>query len=73
MRTTGCMAGRKWLHITPEGNILPCACIPVPYGNIYRDKVRDVWKKIREDPVYNAKYCLMRNPEFRKKYLKNLG
>jgi MoaA/NifB/PqqE/SkfB family radical SAM enzyme len=70
MRTTGCMAGRKWLHITPEGNVLPCACIPIPYGNVHQDKVRDVWKKIREDPVYNAKYCLMRNPEFRKKYLK---
>jgi MoaA/NifB/PqqE/SkfB family radical SAM enzyme len=70
MRTTGCMAGRKWLHITPEGNILPCACIPIPYGNVYRDKVRDIWKKIREDPAYNAKYCLMRNPEFREKYLK---
>ncbi len=72
MRTTGCMAGRKWLHITPEGNVLPCACIPIPYGNIHQDKVRDVWKKIREDPAYNAKYCLMRNPEFREKYLKIL-
>jgi MoaA/NifB/PqqE/SkfB family radical SAM enzyme len=70
MRTTGCMAGRKWLHITPEGNIFPCACIPIPYGNVHRDKVRDVWTKIRDDPAYNAKYCLMRNPEFRKEYLK---
>lgn len=72
MRTAGCMAGRKWLHITPEGNILPCACIPIPYGNVHRDRVKDIWKKIREDPAYNAKYCLMRNPEFRKKYLKIL-
>jgi len=72
MKATGCMAGRKWLHITPEGNILPCACIPIPYGNVYRDKIKDIWKKIRKDPVYNAKCCLMRNPEFRKKYLKVL-
>jgi len=72
MKVTGCIAGRKWLHITPEGNILPCACIPIPYGNVYRDKIKDIWKKIREDPVYNAKYCLMRSPEFRKKYLKVL-
>jgi len=70
MRSTGCSAGRKWLHITPEGNILPCACIPLPYGNIHTDKIKDVWKKIREDPVYNADTCLMRNPEFREKYLK---
>lgn len=70
MKTTGCMAGRKWLHITPEGNVLPCACIPIPYGNVHRDRIKDVWKKIREDPAYNAKCCLMRNPEFREKYLK---
>jgi MoaA/NifB/PqqE/SkfB family radical SAM enzyme len=70
MKTTGCMAGRKWLHITPEGDILPCACIPIPYGNVHRDRIKDVWKKIREDPAYNAKCCLMRNPEFREKYLK---
>ena len=70
MKTTGCMAGRKWLHITPEGNILPCACIPIPYGNIHKDKISEVWKKIREDPTYNAECCLMRNPEFREKYLK---
>ncbi|MCQ1535126.1 radical SAM protein [Methanosarcina sp. KYL-1] len=70
MRTTGCMAGRKWLHITPEGNILPCACIPIPYGNVHTDKIQDVWKKIRRDTAYNAKSCLMRDPEFREKYLK---
>ncbi|AKB56345.1 MULTISPECIES: radical SAM protein [Methanosarcina] len=69
MNTTGCMAGRKWLHITPEGNILPCACIPISYGNVHRDRIKDIWKKIREDPAYNAKCCLMRNPEFREKYL----
>jgi MoaA/NifB/PqqE/SkfB family radical SAM enzyme len=72
MKTMGCMAGRKWLHITPEGNIHPCACIPIPYGNVHRDKIKDVWKKIRDDPIYNAKCCLMRNPEFREKYLKLL-
>ena len=72
MKTAGCMAGRKWLHITPEGDILPCACIPIPYGNVHRDRIKDVWKKIREDPAYNAKCCLMRNPEFREKYLKLL-
>ncbi|HWR25796.1 MAG TPA: radical SAM protein [Methanosarcina sp.] len=70
MKITGCMAGRKWLHITPEGNILPCACIPISYGNVHRDKIKNIWKKIREDPAYNAKCCLMRNPEFREKYLK---
>jgi MoaA/NifB/PqqE/SkfB family radical SAM enzyme len=65
MKTTGCFAGRKWLHITPQGDILPCACIPIPYGNIHTDTLKSVWKKIRKDPVYNADSCLMRDTEFR--------
>ena len=65
MKTTGCFAGRKWLHVTPQGDVLPCACIPIPFGNIYKDTLKSVWKKIRKDPVYNADSCLMRNTEFR--------
>lgn len=65
MKTTGCFAGRKWLHVTPQGDVLPCACIPIPFGNIYKDTLKSVWKKIRKDPVYNADSCLMRDTEFR--------
>ncbi|MBN1133562.1 MAG: radical SAM protein [Methanosarcinaceae archaeon] len=72
MKTTGCFAGRKWLHVTPEGNILPCACIPITYGNVHSDSLKNVWKNIRKDPVYNAESCLMRNREFRQSYLRNV-
>lgn len=65
MKTTGCFAGRKWLHVTPQGDILPCACIPIPFGNIHTATLSSVWKKIRRDPVYNADSCLMRDAEFR--------
>lgn len=67
----GCMAGRQWMHITPEGNILPCSCVPIPYGNVKtgRNAVKKAWKKIRADPAYSrGADCLMRNPEFRKEY-----
>jgi Predicted Fe-S oxidoreductases len=66
----GCMAGRQWMHITPEGNILPCSCVPIPYGNVKTcDKaVKVAWKKIRKDSAYNGGDCLMRRPDFRKKY-----
>ena len=67
MRSTGCFAGRRWLHITPEGDVLPCACIPIPYGNIREEGIRTIWKRIRKDPVYNAESCLMRDPDFRKR------
>ncbi|MDV0447446.1 PqqA peptide cyclase [Methanosarcinaceae archaeon Ag5] len=69
--TFGCMAGRQWMHITPEGNILPCSCVPIPYGNIKDGKnaVSEAWKKIRKDPAYSkAEGCLMRDAEFREEY-----
>ncbi|MBZ3935329.1 radical SAM/SPASM domain-containing protein [Methanimicrococcus blatticola] len=67
----GCMAGRQWMHITPEGDILPCSCVPIPYGNVKTGKnaVKKAWKKIRADPAYSrGADCLMRNPEFREEY-----
>ncbi|MGP8320995.1 MAG: radical SAM protein [Methanosarcinaceae archaeon] len=69
MKTTGCFAGRKWLHITPQGDVLPCACIPISFGNIHENTLKSVWKKIRKDPVYNADSCLMRDAEFRMLHL----
>ncbi|WNY28961.1 PqqA peptide cyclase [Methanimicrococcus stummii] len=66
----GCMAGRQWMHITPEGDILPCSCVPIPYGNVKTgyDAVSAAWKKIRKDSAYKGGGCLMRDSEFREKY-----
>lgn len=66
----GCMAGKQWIHVTPEGDVLPCSCIPIPYGNIKdkKDSMKSAWKKIRNDKSYFKKQkCLMRNSDFRKK------
>ena len=67
MESTGCFAGRRWLHITPQGDALPCACIPIPYGNIKEESLKTIWKRIRKDPAYNAKSCLMRDSGFRER------
>ncbi len=69
IRKMGCFAGRKWLHVTPEGDVLPCACMPKPYGNIHEEKLSSIWKEIYNDPVFNSGPCLMRDPEFRKVHL----
>ncbi|MHC1597312.1 MAG: radical SAM/SPASM domain-containing protein [Methermicoccaceae archaeon] len=66
MRELGCAAGRRWAHITPSGDVLPCACIPLPYGNVLREPLRAIWRRIRADGAYRgAGECLMRNPSFR--------
>lgn len=62
----GCFAGRKWLHITPEGNVWPCSCLPLSYGNIHNDSLKTIWKNITEDPTFTGGKCLMRNSEFRR-------
>ncbi len=65
MESTGCFAGRRWLHITPQGDVLPCACIPISYGNIKEESLKAIWKRIRSDRTYNARSCLMRDSGFR--------
>lgn len=62
----GCFAGRKWLHITPEGNVWPCSCLPLSYGNIHDDSLKSIWKKITHDTTFTGGKCLMRNSEFRR-------
>lgn len=66
----GCFAGKKWLHITPEGNVWACSCLPFIYGNIHDDSLRSIWEKITSDKSLNGNACLMRDPEFR---LQKLG
>ncbi len=72
MRSTGCFAGRKWIHITPKGEVLPCACIPTSFGNIRKERIEESWKKIRRHEAYCGfnQHCLMRDAGFREKYLK---
>lgn len=62
----GCFAGRKWLHITPEGNVWPCSCLPLSYGNIHEDSLKSIWKKITDEPSFTGGKCLMRDSEFRR-------
>ncbi|MBE0524400.1 MAG: radical SAM protein, partial [Methanosarcinales archaeon] len=69
MEVTGCFAGRRWLHVTPRGDVLPCACIPIPYGNIKDEQLKDIWRNIQKTGIYRAKSCLMRNQDFRAEYI----
>ena len=71
MNMTGCFAGRRWLHVTPQGDVLPCACIPIPYGNIYNETLTDIWRDIQKTGIYRARSCLMRDDTFRAQYIED--
>ena len=47
----GCAAGVSGLTLLPDGTILPCRRLPVPLGNVRRDRLREVWSA---SPVLDA-------------------
>ena len=70
----GCFAGRRWIHVTSGGDVLPCAYTPLSFGNIREEPLADIWKRMGKHSAYkcSADDCMMRNPEFRKKYIHTL-
>ena len=41
----GCGAGRIYMAIQPDGVVTPCVFLPIPVGNLRRDRLEDIWKK----------------------------
>ncbi len=67
----GCFAGRRWMHIAPGGDVLPCAYTPLSFGNIVEEELNVIWKRMGQHEAYrkNASFCRMRDPGFRQKYI----
>ncbi|MEA1985570.1 MAG: radical SAM protein [Euryarchaeota archaeon] len=67
----GCFAGRRWMHVTPSCEVIPCAYTPLSFGNVKNEPLADIWKRMGKHRAYKdtAEYCMMRDPEFRRKYI----
>jgi MoaA/NifB/PqqE/SkfB family radical SAM enzyme len=59
-RRFGCFAGRTWMHVTPAGEVYPCACMPKSFGNIFQEPVTKIWQKMGSLPFKGSKTCPMR-------------
>lgn len=70
----GCFAGRRWIHVASDGEVMPCAYTPLSFGNIREESLEKIWKRMGKHAAYkkDAKYCMMRNPEFRKEYIHSI-
>jgi len=70
----GCFAGRRWLHVTSAGDVLPCAYTPLTFGNVTEEPLTAIWQRMGKYAPYRKKagYCLMRNPDFRGRYIKSI-
>jgi MoaA/NifB/PqqE/SkfB family radical SAM enzyme len=59
-RRFGCFAAKSWMHVTPAGEVYPCACYPEPYGNIFQEPVGRIWQRMSSFPHKGSKNCPMR-------------
>jgi MoaA/NifB/PqqE/SkfB family radical SAM enzyme len=60
LRRFGCFAGRTWMHVTPAGEVYPCACYPQSYGNILQSPVKKIWRRMGRFPHKGSRLCPMR-------------
>lgn len=42
--TKGCLAGRQYMRIDPEGNITPCPYMPLVVGNVREKSLPSLWE-----------------------------
>ncbi len=48
--TRGCLAGRHYMRIDPEGNVTPCPYMPLVVGNVKERSLVNIWE---ESPYLN--------------------
>lgn len=48
----GCPAGPEFMYLTAQGELLPCAFIPVSYGNVREAPLGELRARILSDPAY---------------------
>jgi MoaA/NifB/PqqE/SkfB family radical SAM enzyme len=56
----GCFAASSWLHVTPAGEVYPCACYPESWGSIFEEPLKRIWQRMDSFPHKGSKSCPMR-------------
>ncbi len=62
----GCFAGRRWIHMDAGGYALPCAYMPLRFGNIKEKSLPEIWKNMSSYGRFSGRCsCRMKDPKFR--------
>jgi MoaA/NifB/PqqE/SkfB family radical SAM enzyme len=62
----GCFAGRRWIHVDAGGDALPCAYMPLRFGNITEKSLPEIWKDMSSCGCFSGRCsCRMKDPKFR--------
>ncbi|MDI9394506.1 MAG: radical SAM protein [Euryarchaeota archaeon] len=62
----GAMAGRRWMHVTVDGDVKPSPYPPFRFGNVKEVPLKEIWQKIRSYPYFQQQKNIspMHDPEF---------
>lgn len=62
----GAMAGRRWMHVTADGDVKPSPYPPFRFGNVKEIPLKEIWHRIRSYPYFQRQKSLspMHDPEF---------
>jgi MoaA/NifB/PqqE/SkfB family radical SAM enzyme len=70
----GCFAGRRWIHVDGNGEALPCAYMPLSFGNIKEKSLKEIWKEMTRYQWFKGRCaCQMKEPKFRAEHARILG
>jgi len=65
----GCFAGRRWIHVDASGEALPCAYMPLGFGNIKEKRLEEIWHDMARYQWFSGRCsCQMRDPAFRQEH-----
>jgi radical SAM protein with 4Fe4S-binding SPASM domain len=67
----GCFAGFYQLYVSPAGEVCPCDFTPVTFGNIRREPLRRIWKRMRASQEWGERHaeCRMQDECFRTRFI----
>lgn len=62
----GAMAGRRWMHVTVDGDVKPSPYPPFRFGNVKEVSLKEIWQRIRSYPYFQRQKNIspMHDPEF---------
>ncbi|MEM0498737.1 MAG: radical SAM protein [Methanothrix sp.] len=62
----GCFAGRRWMHVDPSGDVMPCAYMPISFGNVKNSSLKNIWMRMSRYRWFRDRCsCQMKDGVFR--------
>jgi MoaA/NifB/PqqE/SkfB family radical SAM enzyme len=55
----GCLTGYRYVFIEASGDVCPCDQTPLSFGNVTKEPLKDIWKRMEKSFPRPRLYCLM--------------